>query len=143
MRNSEHLETNMTVPQDQLDELAETLQAEVATLAISELVGRLADALGSNVLVSTIGGAANPRDSYMTQRWQSGAKTPSPPSLKQLRAGLVTFRLLERAESADLARTWFIGDNPRLGKMPALALREGQCDLVLAVAKAYTTGCDN
>lgn len=56
----------------------------------------------------------------------------------QRQTAATVFKLIAATESADIARAWLIGENPRLGdRAPLLAIRDGQADAVLCAARCY------
>lgn len=102
--------------------------ADVAT--VSE---RLGDQLGSS-LVEFIAGSGE----GSVSSWSAGQSEPSPDVAHALRITWQVFSMVADADSAGVARAWFIGMNPELADdSPAEALSEGRYDAVLAAARTY------
>ena len=108
---------------------------------IHELARQLVSHLGPT-LVATL---ANVKDRRLPHRWaQADGPEPRVESQARLQTAHRIWSDLSTAESDTVARSWFIGANPRLGEQsPVFALREGKEQEVLAAAKAFIAGSDD
>lgn len=107
-------------------------------LDVHELTRQLVSHLGPT-LVATL---ANVSDRKLPHKWaKADGPEPRQESYARLLAAHRAWTVLSNAESDGIARSWFIGANPRLGeRSPAVALREGDESAVLAAAKAFVEG---
>ena len=107
---------------------------DAVTLAITEVVKRLQDALGTK-LVAYLASVSDPK---AVGDWARGTRPPRRGAEERLRTALHAYRLLEEADSVHVARAWFIGLNPQLDdEAPASALREGRQKDVLIAARSF------
>ncbi len=108
-------------------------------LSITEVVARLTETLGTT-LVAYVAGS---RSRQMPHRWASGDAVPRDDAQVKLMAAYRALTMIESSDSADIARRWFIGMNPRLSDVsPAERLRGGDVAKVLAAAEAFADGTD-
>jgi hypothetical protein len=61
------------------------------------------------------------------------------PDDPRLELACQVWQILEEADGAHMARMWFVGGNPRFGRTPVTAIREGMPG-VLAAARAQAEG---
>jgi len=113
---------------------------ETTKLDLHEVCRRLVGHLGAT-LVALLAGV---RDRKLPYRWaQVDGPTPRDDAAMRLYAAHRVWMLLAGAESAYVARAWFIGANPRLGEVqPVIAIREGRIAEVMAAARAFLDGTD-
>ncbi len=111
---------------------------EVTRLGIREVVANLNRHLGAT-LVATL---ANVNDRKLPYRWaRIDGASPGPEAANRLRVAHRIWKLLADAESDDIARAWFVGENPYLDEQPpVLALREGRLRDTLLAAQAFLEG---
>jgi hypothetical protein len=114
---------------------------ETAKLRPSELARQLVQHLGPT-LVALIAGV---RDRKLPHKWaQADGPRPRDAALTRLQVAHRCWIILAPVEGGDVARSWFIGANPRLGEeSPAIAIREGHFREVIAAAVAFGGGSDN
>lgn len=114
---------------------------ETTRLDIHEVARRLVSHLGPT-LVATL---ANVKDRKLPHKWAT-ADGPEPRHDAETRL-LAAHRLwttISSAENDSVARSWFIGSNPRLDEVsPVMAIREGNIPDVMAAAKAFIEGTDD
>lgn len=117
------------------------LHEKTTKLDIHELVRQLNSHLGPT-LVATL---AHVKDRKLPHKWAKvGGPEPRPESHARLLVAHRVWTDISNAESDGVARSWFIGANPRLGEeSPIFALREGSEKAVLAAAKAFVDGTDD
>jgi hypothetical protein len=119
-----------------LDE-AITSHVETARLPASELARQLVQHLGPTLVALTAG----VRDRKLPHKWaQADGPRPRDGALARLQVAHRCWNILATSESEDVARSWFIGANPRLGEeSPAVAIREGEDRFreVIAAAVAF------
>ncbi|MBF6548834.1 hypothetical protein [Nocardia brasiliensis] len=111
---------------------------ETARLPVPELVRLLVHNLGPT-LVALIAGV---RDRKLPYKWsQADGPRPRDASLARLQMAHRCWMVLSTAEGDDIARSWFIGANPRLDEeSPAVAIREDRLAAVMAAAVAFVEG---
>lgn len=111
---------------------------QTTRLDIHELARQLVSHLGPT-LVATL---ANVSDRKLPHKWaKADGPEPRQDSYARLLAAHRVWTAISNSESDSVARSWFIGANPRLGeRSPAMALREGDERAVLAAAKAFVEG---
>ena len=107
--------------------------AHAVELGISDIAAALQTHLGQALL----GVIVNKTERTLT-RWAKAAVRPPHASEQLLRDTFQVFELLTSAESADVARAWFMGMNPQLDdESPAEALSTGRARDVMAAARAF------
>ena len=107
--------------------------AHAVELGISDIAAALQAQLGQALL----GVIVNKTERTLT-RWAKAAVRPPHASEQLLRDTFQVFELLASAESADVARAWFMGMNPQLDdESPAEALSTGRARDVVAAARAF------
>ena len=107
--------------------------AHAVELGISDIAAALQTQLGQALL----GVIVNKTERTLT-RWAKAAVRPPHASEQLLRDTFQVFELLTSAESADVARAWFMGMNPQLDdESPAEALSTGRARDVVAAARAF------
>lgn len=100
---------------------------------IAVMVGRLDSDLGES-LVAFITGV----DEETVSAWAAGEILPPAEARHALRFTLRAFSIVAEADSAAVARAWFVGTNPGLGDTsPAEALEAGHFDQVIAAAQSH------
>lgn len=113
--------------------------AHTSSLAVSpeDIVRRLADALGKNVLAFIVN-----RDVRTIARWLDNAQLRLEPEVdRTVRNTHQVYVLLSSIEGDHTIRAWFMGMNPQLEEeAPAEALRDGRFREVMAAAKAFVNG---
>lgn len=116
------------------------VEAHTATtkMSLRAIVERLNRHLGAT-LVATLAGI---NDRKLPYRWaREGGSTPGTEAARRLTAAHRIWLQLADAESDDVARAWFVGENPFLDEQPpVLVLREGKTREVLRAAQAFTDG---
>lgn len=114
---------------------------DTTRLTRHELVRQLLKHLGPS-LVATL---ANVRDSKLPYKWAKvDGPEPRDEAYKRLMAAHRLWTLLSVAENDFVARSWFIGANPRLGEeAPVMVLRAGDISAVLSAGKAFVEGVDD
>ncbi|MDC8984356.1 hypothetical protein PR370_18605 [Mycobacterium marinum] len=114
---------------------------ETTKLDTHELVRQLNSHLGPT-LVATLAGV---RDRKLPHKWaKADGPIPRDEALTRLIMAHRVWSKLAGAENDSIARTWFIGANPRLGEIaPVMKLREGALDDVWNAAVAFVTGTDD
>ncbi len=115
--------------------------ADTTRLTRHELVRQLVNHLGPT-LVATL---ANVRDSKLPYKWaKADGPEPRDDAYKRLMAAHRLWTSISAAENDFVARSWFIGANPRLGEeAPVMVLREGDISAVLSAGKAFVEGMDD
>lgn len=109
--------------------------ADTVRLGLREVVERLNRHLGAT-LVATLAGVNDRKLPYRWARADGGA--PNREAAGRLLAAHRIWLELADAESDDVARAWFIGENPYLDEQaPVLALREGNVRETLLAAQAF------
>ena len=107
--------------------------AHAVELGISDIAAALQTQLGQALL----GVIVNKTERTLT-RWAKAAVRPPHASEQLLRDTFQVFELLASAESADVARAWFMGMNPQLDdESPAEALSTGRARDVMVAARAF------
>jgi hypothetical protein len=111
---------------------------ETTRLDIHELVRQLNAHLGPTLVAAL----ADVRDRKLPIKWGSDSgPTPRPESDRRLRMAHRVWELLSSWENGHVARSWFIGTNPRLGEVsPIMRLREGELSAVMSAAVAFAEG---
>ena len=106
-----------------------------------ELVRRLNSHLGPTLVATLAGG----RDRKMPHRWaKPDGPMPRDEAIARLTMAHRVWQKVAGAESDSVARTWFIGANPRLGEVaPVMKLREGELGDVWNAAVAFVRGTDD
>ena len=114
---------------------------ETTRLTDAELVRQLISHLGPTLVAAL----ANVRDRKLPHKWaKPDGPTPRPEALHRLHAAYRAWLAVSGAEGESVARTWFIGANPRLGEeSPIACLREGNVKSVLAAGRAFADGLDD
>jgi len=107
-------------------------------MSLREIVERLNRHLGAT-LVATL---ANVNDRKLPYRWaREGGSTPGAEATRRLTAAHRIWLQLADAESDDVARAWFVGENPFLDEQaPVLTLREGKTKETLQAAQSFVGG---
>ena len=112
--------------------------AETTRLGLREIVERLNRHLGAT-LVATLAGVSDRKLPYRWARPDGGA--PNAGAASRLTAAHRIWLELADAESDDIARAWFVGENPYLDEeAPVMALREGKIRPTLQAAQAFLDG---
>jgi hypothetical protein len=107
--------------------------ARAVELGVSDIAAALQAQLGQALL----GVIVNKNVRTLT-RWANAAVRPPQASEQLLRDTFQVVELLTSAESADVARAWFMGMNPQLDdESPAEALSAGRARDVMAAARAF------
>lgn len=107
-------------------------------MEITEVVAQLNGALGPK-LVSLLIYA---KESCISIHWADGTKIPDDAAQVRLQKAAMVWQLLTESDVPENeARTWFIGLNPVLEKVPVVALREGCFKDVEDAAKSFAEGC--
>ena len=114
---------------------------ETLKMDTHELVRQLNSHLGPT-LVALLSGV---RDKKLPHKWaKAGGPTPRDEALARLLMAHRVWSKLSTSENDSIARTWFIGANPRLGEVsPAMKLREGALSEVWDAAAAFASGTDD
>ncbi|MQY23560.1 hypothetical protein [Nocardia macrotermitis] len=114
---------------------AVTSHAETSRLPASELARQLVHNLGPT-LVALL---ADVRDRKLPYKWsQTDGPRPRDAALTRLQVAHRCWNMLSGTESADVARSWFIGANPHLDEeSPAIAIRDGRYREVITAAVAF------
>lgn len=100
---------------------------------IKSIICELSASLG-HALTAFIAGCDEPT----LAAWAAGRSAPPAHGAAALRATNDALTIVARADSAAVARAWFMGMNPELGdSSPAEALHAGQLDQVLASARRH------
>lgn len=119
---------------------ASSSDPETIGLDICEVTNRLNKHLGAT-LVATL---ANVNDRRLPYQWLSNGSIPDETVAMRLRAAHEIWLMVSDAESDDIARAWFIGENALLNEMaPVLALREGMTRETITAARSYLNGAWN
>src|SRR5690606_30464490 len=115
--------------------------AETTRMDIHEVARQLVANLGPT-LVATL---ANVKDRKLPNRWaKADGTTPRPENEARLRTAHRAWSAISLAEGPSIARSWFIGANPRLQETaPMFALRDDRHAEVLAAAAAFAEGTEN
>lgn len=114
---------------------------DTARMETHEVVAYLLARLG-RTLTAYI---ANSRSRAMPARWatppgEPGHATPSDDKAARLRAAHALFLLIEGADNDQVARSWLISANPRLGgSTPAEFLREDKVPPVFEAGTAFVS----
>jgi hypothetical protein len=111
------------------------IHARAVRLDPPELVRELLDHLGPTV-VAVLAGV---RDRKQPYKWAiDGGATPRDESLSRLQVAYRAWWTIADVDGEKIARSWFIGANPRFGeKPPYMAIREDQFTDVLAAAEDF------
>ncbi|MGE2835452.1 hypothetical protein [Mycobacterium sp. SMC-4] len=114
---------------------------ETLKMDTHELVRQLNSHLGPT-LVALLAGV---RDKKLPHKWaKADGPTPRDEALARLIMAHRVWAKVSTAENDSIARTWFIGANPRLGEVsPALRLREGELSAVWDAAVAFADSTDD
>jgi hypothetical protein len=115
--------------------------AKTTRLDIHEVARQLVSHLGPTLVAYL----ANVNDRKLPHKWAKvDGPEPRTESTARLLAAHRIWSDISNSESDGVARSWFIGANPRLDEdSPALALRDGREKDVLAAAKAFVQGTDD
>ena len=125
--------TNLAVQAVPRARIVRDAHAHAVELGISDIAAALQTQLGQALL----GVIVNKTERTLT-RWTKAAVRPPHASEQLLRDTFQVFELLTSAESADVARAWFMGMNPQLDdESPAEALSTGRARDVMAAARAF------
>ena len=125
--------TNLAVQAVPRARIIRDAHAHAVELGISDIAAALQTQLGQALL----GVIVNKAERTLT-RWAKAAVRPPHASEQLLRDTFQVFELLTSAESADVARDWFMGMNPQLDdESPAEALSTGRARDVMAAARAF------
>ena len=125
--------TNQAVQAVPRARIVRDAHAHAVGLGISDIAAALQTQLGQALL----GVIVNKTERTLT-RWAKAAVRPPHASEQLLRDTFQVFELLTSAESADVARAWFMGMNPQLDdESPAEALSTGRARDVMAAARAF------
>lgn len=113
---------------------------ESLSLKFSDLVSRLADAIGRK-LIAYVAGV---RDVRAVERWMAGGQ-PYGDAEARLRLTFQVVRTLLEHDPREVVQAWLMGVNPELGdRVPLRLLREGDLAVVapevMAAARAYIAG---
>lgn len=114
---------------------------ETIKMDTHELVRQLNSHLGPT-LVALLAGV---RDKKLPHKWaKADGPTPRDEALTRLLTAHRVWAKVSTAENDSIARTWFIGANPRLGEVsPVIRLREGALTDVWNAAVAFADGTDD
>ncbi len=114
---------------------------EAIRLTRHELVRQLVIHLGPTLVAAL----ANVRDSKLPHKWANpDGPEPRAESYQRLLAAHRLWTLISNAENDSVARSWFIGANPRLGEeAPIMVLRAGDLAAALSAGKAFVAGVDD
>jgi hypothetical protein len=117
-----------------IDTTVET-HAVTTRMNIHEVAAELVTHLGPT-LVAIL---ANVKDRKLPHRWaQAGGTQPNPQAAKRLLAAHRAWQMISSRDGDYVARSWFIGANPRLSEQePTLAIREDRIPEVIAAAQAF------
>lgn len=112
-----------------------------ARLDLHELVRVLNSHLGAT-LVATLSGVKDRKAPY---KWaKAGGIEPRPEAQRRLLAAHRVWSMISTTENHSVARSWFIGANPRLGEeSPVMELRNGNIAGVMSAAQAFIEGADD
>ena len=125
--------TNLAVQAVPRARIVRDAHAHAVELGVSDIAAALQTQLGQALL----GVIVNKTERTLT-RWTKAAVRPPHASEQLLRDTFQVFELLTSAESADVARAWFMGMNPQLDdESPAEALSTGRARDVMAAARAF------
>lgn len=115
--------------------------AKTTRLNIHEVARQLVSHLGPTLVAYL----ANVNDRKLPHKWAKvNGPEPRQESTARLLAAHRIWNDISNSESDGVARSWFIGANPRLGEdSPAAALRDGREKAVLAAARAFIEGTDD
>jgi hypothetical protein len=119
-----------------LMELSDRAHQETVRAPTRDMAAVLQELFGQRI-VAFMAGVGDPK---AVGRWARGERTPRGDSERRLRAAYQITQLLILADSAETARAWFIGMNPRFtDRAPFAILGEdpAQAPQVLAAAKAF------
>ena len=127
------MRTNSAVQAVPRARIVRDAHAHAVELGISDIAAALQTQLGQALL----GVIVNKTERTLT-RWTKAAVRPPHASEQLLRDTFQVVELLTSAESADVARAWFMGMNPQLDdESPAEALSTGRARDVMAAARAF------
>ena len=125
--------TNLAVQAVPRARIVRDAHAHAVELGVSDIAAALQTQLGQALL----GVIVNKTERTLT-RWTKAAVRPPHASEQLLRDTFQVFELLASAESADVARAWFMGMNPQLDdESPAEALSTGRARDVMSAARAF------
>lgn len=111
------------------------IQREASTLALSELATYMSAVFGWQLLGFMLG-ADHPKDQPLQEAFMA-----EPEVQRRMRSAYQAARVLETAYGNDMARSWFLGENSRLGATaPVVIVRDasGEQKLSDVVDAAYT-----
>ncbi|HEY5846593.1 MAG TPA: hypothetical protein VIU11_06940 [Nakamurella sp.] len=112
----------------------------VVKMSSHELVRRLNTHLGATL----VAGLAGVKDRKLPYKWAT-ANGPEPrdEALQRLQMAMRVWMALSAADNDYVARSWFVGMNPRLEEQsPVLALRAGRLAEVKAASRSFVEGID-
>ena len=110
--------------------------AETIKMDIDQIAHNLLNHLGPT-LVALL---ANVKDRKLPNRWARREGKPNSEAARRLIAAHRAWLQVSAADSENVARLWFVGENPMLGEVsPVEALREGRIVDVLAASKEWTS----
>lgn len=110
-----------------------TTHAEAIRLDLPDLVQVLIDNLGPSVVASLSGAGSR----SLPKKWVEGTK-PSRDKVDRLLLGYRVWKTLNDAEGKNIAGSWMLGANPRLGEVtPVTYIRELRAVEVLGAAEAF------
>lgn len=110
------------------------MTAESTRLAIPQIVAELTANLGTTLVAYM----ADVRSRQLPARWISGDVDPRDPTKQRLMLAHQVFATIAAKESADVARQWLIGANPRFGgETPASRIRSFAAADVYGAMRAF------
>jgi hypothetical protein len=110
-----------------------TTHAEAIRLDLPDLVQVLIDNLGPSVVAALSGAGSR----SLPKKWVEGTK-PSRDKVDRLLLGYRVWKTLNDAEGKNIAGSWMLGANPRLGEVtPITCIRELRAVEVLGAAEAF------
>lgn len=125
--------TNSAVRAVPLAPIVRDAHARAVEMGVSDIAAALQGQLGQALL-----GVIVNKNARTLTRWANGAVRPPQASEQLLRDTFQVVELLTSAESADVARAWFMGMNPQLDdESPAEALSTGRARDVMAAARSF------
>jgi len=87
---------------------------------------------------------AGVRDKKLPHKWaKEGGPCPRDEAMQRLQVAHRAWSAIAMSEGENIARSWFIGANPRLSEEPPfLAIREGNFRQVIQAAAAFVDGTE-
>lgn len=112
-----------------------SIHARAVRLDPPELVRELLGHLGPTVVAALAG----VRDRKQPYKWAiDGGSIPRDESRSRLQVAYRAWWTIADVDGEKIARSWFIGANPRFGERPPyIAIREGEFTDVLAAAEEF------